>query len=608
MTQSDENHEEMKNVKETLGIDRVPDKSNRPLQIANFAYNYKYECFSNLEIALMASDIHRDFDLYGEHPGFILPRMNSNFTIINMLKSLIWQKMLSNKKCEYLDLLWQLCDYSPSAIVDFYKKSSEKPEENLSLSSFWSFNYFTKDEITKKRDEVIKKEKYKETEINKDIMSESLTQVKIVKNLNDVNEILNPSKRLCELKEALKDKKLDDNKKTEYQNEVRSLIFGKPVFFYLFLFEEPHADNIENEESNSDIKWQDILPESQEEVNSENEYKASYALTAILFYHDEHYKVIIIHDVPVLISNEGNVVNPSLPSEGVTIIGLLYSHVGINVPSNLYFGMNPFKTLKNVQKDTLDPEYLNAIYHYFDKIKDIDGFDLINAYIRFPAFYCFKSADPQIKDLVEDIIEYDVYIRFDENQKKKTSSTIKSIFTNHALIPLWAISITNYLEKKNPRFLRESLLYIDNIPFMIKFTHYLKDNISEDDIFNQSMSLDEDSFSSSGQFDRDDLLIKAFDIVFGKGVEASKNKDYNYNDIFPSSEIPKTDREDIIYKFNKAIVSYVLAKIKIDEKDKNNKPKILEIFGDIIKKQKDYNITQDFLEYQRMKTRSHPYL
>ena len=99
MSEPDENNAEMKNVKETLGIDRVPDKSNHPLKVAVFKYNYKYECFSNLEIALIASDIHRNFELFGEHPIFVGPRQN-NYTIINMLNSLIWQKMLSNKKCE----------------------------------------------------------------------------------------------------------------------------------------------------------------------------------------------------------------------------------------------------------------------------------------------------------------------------------------------------------------------------------------------------------------------------------------------------------------------------------------------------------------------------
>lgn len=602
---TEKKNQEAVTAKKVLNINRVPDKTGkRKLKLANFAFNYKFESFANLAIAFMVTEniSEKNYDLYADHPGFIFPKINDNYSISSTLKSLVFEQMIADNKSKYIDLIWSLSDYSPSSIIWL----SQNKEAFFNL--FWRHYNFTKPEMINLYKKVFKKEIENKTIDEKainEIIDKIFSNVRIVESVDDVRKILAPS--LTDVEEILnspdlkdvknkpsppdpekhssileyysdklKNEKLDPLVKKKFQEEVNHIVFDNPPFFYLFLFNNPHSGN---------VKWEEILAESEILHKDKIDLVSCYVLTSILIYHEEHYKVIVIHDTPILIMPECNTKDPILPSDDVVVIGLLYSHMSKVPSTNTYNGM--FQIVlppKNSQRESYSQEYLDAIKYYFksihDNIKDdkIDGFDLIENYIRFPAFYCYELIDEQ---LIDDVIKYDVYSRGD----KVLKSQLGFFIIKHALITLWVISVTKFLEKMEECYLRCSLLYIVDIEFIKKFTFYLK---KEHD-------------KKKGE---NDILNKAFSITFeDESSKTESKKEYNYNEIFPTLEFQRTDREQIIYNFTKQIKLFVNDKFQ-DGNEKEKKRKMDEE----VKNVKDYCMTQDFLEYQKTKVRTHPYL
>lgn len=653
---------------------RKPLNKNTKLKIANFEFTYKYEILGNFGIAMMSAEIFSEIYSSGDHPSIVLQRMNDSCTPSNSIYSIINQANTTKFNYRFSELYWDYNDQSPLLLIDLNENMPKKDTNGMTtLDNFWKFLNFTEKEIKDKTNNIINeiiKEKGKKANITQEMKillldrNEKICNPVIpIEGIDDIENIINTQleelkkqfknekdklKEAKEVKDERKIKEAEDNLNIT-KKKISDAIFNKPAFFYLFLFKNPQF---------GDVDWKDI-PFEMDKSQYKVEAKSTYSLTSIIFYHEEHYKLLIIHDSAILISPEGNFKDFTLPpKDDVIILALTYSHVKVIDPFarkeseeasnckynyNYYSSMYPFiLSSKNYQKEIFNQEYMPAIYYYFEKIKkeNIDGFDLIFNYLRFPAFYSYNSLDDDINKSVKNVIKYDVYRRSDEKLKQK----IQHFIAKHALIPLWAISISKYLESYDLKDLQTSFLYILNEKFIVSFTTYLFINAVKNEAGYKNLK---------NAFDITFNDIEKNGESFSQSSSRTNSEDYsNYNELFPTLATIKVDREKIIFDFKTAIQKFITENENHDIKDleKQIKDEVQtyerpdaddNIYGNENKKQKQttdgdddddddndnegqmksanddnkpkelenkYEITQDFLEYQRAIVRVHPYL
>lgn len=282
----------------------------------------------------------------------------------------------------------------------------------------------------------------------------------------------------------------------------------------------------------------------------------------------------------------GNIVQPDLIPKETMVIALIYAHSRSRISDDQIRFMNPIGlSSKNPQKPIFKKEYIEAIKYFFEKNQNTDGFKLVCLLIRYPAFYCYKSEDSLIKGLLNDFIKFDSYLKTDTSLFQNIGTAVSM----HALIPLWAVSITKYLTKRSLKSLRKSFTYIADIKFIRSFTVYLyKMEIDGKDDKNTEIS----------------LLKKAFEIVFdstnqSSSFNSSKLEERSYNSLFPVFDDFQKKRESIIYDFNQAVKKF----FEID-----NSEKLDMLVNEISLEKYNIKISDDFKNRQKEKAIVHPYL